>query len=422
MWLFRKRLFYTVYRKGALDGLLDRCRSFSVKWAFLFSTILSLFGISCATIFEVSLVSLISLCSVLALLAIGLLRSTGYLIISSGFLLLYYFKQPAHFSLFSSFWSLGLAISLVLSWAIFLGCISLVEKEDLEKNQDLSQLTRDYSDLQVAYDKLLSEKATACDFLEKRAESLECELQQCRVQLKEALRKQDYLSSDLKVLSDQKTAWLEDYASLHNEYLRLVSGDETTSLFSWVSASPVVTSSKDNSDMQLWVCAVQEKDEKLRLLENELNQERQKNKSLEESCCNLKIRIQEVDSLKSRLVDLQLLISEKDNKIAQLRDEIKNMSPHFLNDGLSSKGKSYKDMYLQLKEQFAEKNKTLSLVRKELFTVQEEYLTLRKYEEVEGAIIDMQDIQIVHQLLAYAESLEQEIANLEELVSRSLFQ
>ncbi|EPJ31153.1 putative myosin heavy chain [Chlamydia psittaci 06-1683] len=239
--------------------------------------------------------------------------------------------------------------------------------------------------------------------------------------LHDSCKKQEHMALDLQILADQKNSWLEDYAVLHNEYVRLVAGDETTSVFSWVSGKDTV-SHRENEGTELWLRALQEKDEKMTSLENQLIEEKLLRKSLEDQCDSFQAYVQEVEQLRLKLEELQNLLNQKDEEIIKLHACIKEQETATKISADDHEIKSYKDKYIQLRGQFAEKTKILTEVRKELFLVREKYLTLQKQEENVSTFTDMRDIEIIQNLLEHIESLEEEIISLEELVSHNLSQ
>lgn len=228
------------------------------------------------------------------------------------------------------------------------------------------------------------------------------------------------MALDFQILADQKNSWLEDYALLHNEYVRLVAGDETTSVFSWVSRKDMSsTIQKQGEATHSWIHILQEKDAKLASLEGDLQKERSLRENLENECLSLHSRVQENKDLQLRFDALQSLLEKKDGELEKLQEKLHEYlsSEKAL---LDAQDKSYKTKYLQLKEQFSAKAEALVEARKELFLVRENYLTLQRQEENSLSFIDMSDIEIIEKLLEYVENLEEEITSLEELVSHTL--
>ncbi|WP_148174344.1 hypothetical protein [Chlamydia felis] len=377
-------------------------------------------GLGCASVVNITLLPLIMCFSALSLVASVYFHFWGYGVVSCLFLSVYYYK---HISTCSSlFWALGLSTALLLSWGIFAFGISLIDEENDQQQQKYDQLSNEYADLQVSYGKSVQDKAMACEFLENRAHALESELNECRALLQDSCKKQEHMALDLQILADQKNSWLEDYAILHNEYVRLVAGDETTSVFSWVSGKETTSSSdRKHGDSELWLRTLQEKDEQVTSLENELIEEQLLRKSLEDMCNSLQSRVQEVEELRLRLEEFQDLLYKKDKELAQLHSLISELEAG-VKTTVDKESKLYKDKYLQLKEQFAEKTEALAAVRKELFLVREEYLALQKQEENSSNFADMKDIEIIQNLLVHIECLEDEVTSLEELVSHNLSQ
>ncbi|WP_174222246.1 hypothetical protein [Chlamydia poikilotherma] len=377
-------------------------------------------GLGCASIVDTTLLLLIMCFSILALVASIYFRFWGYGVVSCLFLFVYYYKHIGTCS--SLLWALGLSTAFLLSWGIFVLGITLIDEENQEQKQKYDQLSNQYAEIQVSYDKAVHDKAMACEFLEKRAHALESELQESRTLLQDSCKKQEHMALDLQILADQKNSWLEDYAILHNEYVRLVAGDETTSVFSWVSGKETFSNSEGRSeDAELWLRALHEKDEKMASLENELIEEKLSRKSLENECHSLKSDIEEIDQLRSRLEEFQNLLSQKDKELTQLHALV-NQQKALVKTPVADEFKSYKDKYLQLKMQFAEKTEALAEVRKELFLVREDYLALQKQEEMTSNFVDMKDIEMIQNLLAHIECLEEEITSLEGLISHNLSQ
>ncbi len=419
MHVFNKRLYRKVYQGFRWGTLLGRCRSFSIEWVFLSSMILIFSGLGCASIVDATLFLLTMFFSALALVASVYFRFWGYGIVSCLFLSVYYYKYINVSS--SLLWDLGLFLSFLLSWGIFVFGISFVDEENNEQQQKYDQLANEYSEIQISYDKAVHDKSIACEFLEKRAYALESELKECRALLDDSCKRQEHMALDLQILADQKNSWLEDYAVLHNEYVRLVAGDETTSVFSWVSGKDTV-SDREDQGTELWLRALQEKDEKMTSLENELIEEKLLRKSLEDRCDGFKAYVQEVEQLRLKLEELQNLLNQKDEEIIKLHAFIKEQETAIKIPAANHEIKSYKNKYIQLRGQFAEKTEILTEVRKELFLVREKYLALQKQEENVSSFTDMRDIEIIQNLLEHIESLEEEIISLEELVSRNLSQ
>ncbi len=419
MHVFNKRLYRKVYQGFRWGTLLGRCRSFSIEWVFLSSMILIFSGLGCAYIVDATVFLLTMFFSALALVASVYLRFWGYGIVSCLFLSVYYYKYINVSS--SLLWTLGLFLAFLLSWGIFVFGISFVDEENNEQQQKYNQLANEYSEIQISYDKAVHDKSIACEFLEKRAHALESELKECRALLQDSCKKQEHMALDLQILADQKNSWLEDYAVLHNEYVRLVAGDETTSVFSWVSGKDTV-SNREDGETELWLRALREKDEKMTSLENELIEEKLLRKSLEDRCESFKAYVQEVEQLRLRLEEVQNLLNQKDEEIIKLHAFIKEQETAIKTPSDNHEIKSYKDKYIQLRGQFAEKTEVLAEVRKELFLVREKYLALQKQEENVSVFTDMRDIEIIQNLLEHIESLEEEIISLEELVSHNLSQ
>ncbi|WP_348664136.1 hypothetical protein [Chlamydia vaughanii] len=381
--------------------------------------VLILGGLGCASIADATLVPSLICFSALVLVASVYFRFWGYGVASCLFLSVYYCKHIATCS--SLLWGLGLAGTFLLSWGIFAFSISLIDEENDAQQQKYDRLSEEYAGVQVSYDKAVHDKSMACEFLEQRAQSLELELQECRALLQDSCKKQENMALDLQILADQKNSWLEDYAVLHNEYVRLVAGDEATSVVSWVSGKETFSGERKQEDTQLWIRALQEKDAKLASLENELVEEKLLRKSLENECQNLSSHVQEISELRLRLGELQVVLDQKDEELVQLRDFVKNQEA-VKAVSIDAESKSYKDKYLQLQEQFGEKSEALLEARRELFLVREEYLALQKQEENSSNFSDMKDIEMIQDLLEHIENLEEEITSLEELVSHNLSQ
>lgn len=420
MHVFNKYLYHKIYRGFTERSIVTKCRSFSLEWVFLLSLGLLFGGLTCASLIDSALVCFLMLFSVLALVASVFSQFWGYGITSCIFCLVYCYKYfPIHSS---ALWSLGLACSFILSWGIFVLGVSLIAKGHEERQKEYDRLSEECDEVRISYDKAVHDKAIACEFLEKRAQSLESDLEKCRALLQESCKKQENMALDFQILSDQKNSWLEDYALLHNEYVRLVAGDETTSVFSWVSRKETPLDRQQQGDLShTWTRILQEKETKLTSLEDALEKERVLRESLENECLNLYTRIREAEDLQVRFDGLQDLLGQKDIELKQLREKLQ----HYANSetaSLDSQDKSYKTKYLQLREQFGEKSEALAEARKELFLVRENYLALQKQEEDSLSFIEMHDITIIERLLEHIESLEEEITFLEELVSRTLSQ
>lgn len=288
----------------------------------------------------------------------------------------------------------------------------LTEAEN-EKTLQLEVLTRELDEKLGTYQQQLQEKAEENTLLISRSQSLEKELQECKELLKEAYKKQEHLSIDLQVLSDQKNSWLEEYAVLHNEYVHRVVGDENI-VFPWMGEQEIL-----GRDQESKVQILQDKG--LMLLQEELAKEKQQHKLYAERCQELSVSLQQVESLQGRVLELQKLLEQKEKELGQLRLAMQETeaTKSVVSEVVTfPEERRYECMYKQLREQFSEKDKTLSAARKELFAVKEQYLTLRREQQL--AVDSFEDIVLVHQLLFQIELLEEEVIYLEELVSHSL--
>lgn len=417
MLVFNKCLYHKIYQGLAQGCIIAKDRLFSPESVCLFPIGLLFGGLACASLVDLTLVCFLTLFSVFVLAASICGRLWGWGVISCIFIFVYY----EYFSIDSSaLWSLGLVSSFVLSWGICTLGISLISEERTKKKHQYDRLSEEYAEVQASYDQAVRDKAIACEFLEKRTQSLESDLEKYRALLQESCKKQENMALDFQILADQKNSWLEDYALLHNEYVRLVAGDETTSVFSWVSRKDMSsTIQKQGEATHSWIHILQEKDAKLASLEGDLQKERSLRENLENECLSLHSRVQENKDLQLRFDALQSLLEKKDGELEKLQEKLHEYlsSEKAL---LDAQDKSYKTKYLQLKEQFSAKAEALVEARKELFLVRENYLTLQRQEENSLSFIDMSDIEIIEKLLEYVENLEEEITSLEELVSHTL--
>lgn len=107
--------------------------------------------------------------------------------------------------------------------------------------------------------------------------------------------------------------------------------------------------------------------------------------------------------MQMRMQELQETVVTKDAEIAQLRVQVGEPA--------------YKSKYLQLRKQFADKDAALSQARKELFQTQEKLLTAQREAHAAAMIMDLEEVELVHNLLVQIEALEEEISCLEVLVS-----
>lgn len=128
-------------------------------------------------------------------------------------------------------WGIGLASSFLLSWGIFSIILSYIDQCDQNQVVMYNQLRQN----QDSYSDCLKRKEEKIQLLEKEKVDLQHELHQHRLQLEDSLKKQAHLAEDLQILSDQKTSWSSEYALLHNEYVKLIMGDESVNAFSWAS-------------------------------------------------------------------------------------------------------------------------------------------------------------------------------------------
>ncbi|WP_239923127.1 hypothetical protein [Candidatus Chlamydia corallus] len=426
MYVLSKRLYRWVNQPIKLGNLIKNTRSFSIEWVFI-SALLSIFAcLGCASVVKVSLIPFLLVFSSLALPLILCFRGKGYALLTGIFVTFYLAKYVIGEPLYQSFWFSGLGLSFLLSYGLFLQGVWLAQEEEVAKGKERVRLSEDLDEQRNVYQDLLEKKSQEKEFLDARAQGLEKELTKCQELLKEAYQKQEYLTIDLKILADQKNSWLEDYAELHNKYVQLVSKNEDV-VFPWL-AEPLVYESDGsaNSDLSLWASALQEKEKSLECLRNEILVEKQRCSEYENRCHQLTLSLENFTTLEMRCEELQDLLNQKETKIDQLHQlvrefEEKAVTQASANSVISSdEEKHYKGLYSQLQEQFIEKSETLSLVRKKLFAVQEKYLTLKKKEELTKQDMSFDDVSMIQRLLERIELFEEEVSHLEELVSRSL--
>lgn len=385
---------------------------FSVESTFLIAFLSILLGISCASFFDPTLVVSLLVFSFAALFMIMLFRGWGYAVISGIFCIVFSIKFFGD-SVFSILWIVGLESVFLISWGVFWLAGTMLTEAENKKTLQLEVLTRELDEKLGTYQQQLQEKAEENTLLISRSQSLEKELQECKELLKEAYKKQEHLSIDLQVLSDQKNSWLEEYAVLHNEYVHRVVGDENI-VFPWMGEQEIL-----GRDQESKVQILQDKG--LMLLQEELAKEKQQHKLYAERCQELSVSLQQVESLQGRVLELQKLLEQKEKELGQLRLAMQETeaTKSVVSEVVTfPEERRYQCMYKQLREQFSEKDKTLSAARKELFAVKEQYLTLRREQQL--AVDSFEDIVLVHQLLFQIELLEEEVIHLEELVSHSL--
>ncbi|WP_082905010.1 hypothetical protein [Candidatus Chlamydia sanziniae] len=415
MYVLSKRLYQWVNRPTQLAFLIRRLQSFSAEWVIVAALLLMLGGLGCSVLSNVRLIPILLLFSSLALPAILSFQHRGYIVVSGIFLSIYCPKYVIGLSLSSGFWSAGLGSAFLLAWGLCLQGILLVREENVEKEQLYIRVCQELDKLRGIYEHTVEDK-------DHEKKMLETKLQEYQMQLREACKKQEHITMDLKILSDQKNSWLEDYAVLHNKYVRLISGDESV-VFPWVSEQSVFQEPAVNlQDNELWVQALQEKEEGMARLQNELAVEKQERYQYQQRCEELSTSLPNLSDLQEQLKNYQELLQQKERELLELHclvDEHIKKTPAAASS-LIEEEKRYKGLYYQLHQQFAEKNATLSSVRKELFIVREQYLTLKKKEQTDFKDITFEDICVMQKLLFYIECLEEEISCLEELVSHNL--
>ncbi len=371
---------------------------------------LSIFGgIGCAALFRTSLIPSLLAFSAVALPIISFFQGRGYAIISGIFAIVFSMKIIGT-TLFPGLWISGLGSVFIIAWGLFWLGGTFVIKEEEKVVSRLDQLTREMDENRSIYQQDIQKKIQENVSLVSRSQSLERELQDCQELLKEAYKKQKHLAIDLQVLSDQKNSWLEDYAILHNEYIHLVAGDEGV-VFPWVSEQEVLGKSQESKIQDL-------KEKGMAFLQSELAEEKRQHQFYASRCEELSESLQKVGDLQTRMLELQKLLKQKDKELEQLRDSSQNEESEgsLIED---PEEKRYRCMYQQLREQFSEKDKVLSAVRKELFAVREQYLTLKKEQQLDIEC-PLEEVLLIQKLLSRIEFLEEEIIHLEELVSRTL--
>lgn len=404
MHVFNKYL----YSGFGWKSLIGRCRAFSLEWFLLSSIVLILLNLSCAYVISTALVLPLACFSALSLVSSLYYRFWGCGVITCIFFPIYSYVCIQYSS--PIVLSYGVLLSFLLSFTMFILSVSIVREAYREQEDKYAHLSEEYTKIQLSYDQLALDKSRSCESLEKHIQLLQCELDACRAFLQQVRKEQENTALDLQILSDQKNSWLEDYALLHNKYLHLVSGDETTSVFSWVSQQEgPLHSSQDES--QVLLLALREKEEEVTALGKKLEEERLLRQGLESESFDVRLCKQEIGDLENRLAECQHALGERERELLQLKS-----SKHAEGDEY----KAYKNKYLQLREQFNEKSEMIVQVRKELFSVNEHYLTLQRERE-HALDDDMSHVHMIHKLLLRIEGLEEEIVTLEELISHSLF-
>jgi Chromosome segregation ATPases len=305
----------------------------------------------------------------------------------------------------SIFWGSLLVFSFVVSLGVFLLSVSLVEGLIREKTASLKKVSICRDELQESYNREVQERKDGELFFQGQVAALERELSVCSDQLQEVSRKYTHAHEDLQVLIDQRDGWLNDYMTLHQEYVRAISGYEEQTLFPWRVFQGHSQESVDDSQ-QIQVC------EKLadleKLCEEESGSKRYAEERLEKVLSDLLEATHHRESLEKEVV-------EKDKEIEALKQEIS--MEKLQNSSAHHERAVYKGKYLQLREQFQVKDAFLKKARRERFLAQEQLLALKREEEEEASDPSTMDsFFIIQNLLLQIEALEEEINYLEELV------
>ncbi len=365
-------------------NILRTFRKLPFEWAILFAISQTLFCIVCVSFVSLSSVFSVSLWSIFAFFAIALFRGWGFYL---SFLSFFLFHGSALLSLSGSmgwFWVFGSLCSFLLSWYSVLEAFLLLGEEEGIQEADQLELTSQLEEMKKAYDELLLSKQIESGTLLEKLENLQKDLDTVSC-------KYSQVKVDLQVLTEQKHCWLEDYTALHDTYIKEITGDHVLpSSVSWILG--------------------EKKQEVFEQVGSSVETECIKNQAEQEQMAQLlEDKTSELERIKGQLDEHKALLASKE-------EQWKKMSHQVLDTQDSS---NYKSRYQQLRGQFEEQKHSLSSARKELFLSQEECLLLRKEKEEGRYETDLTDIELIHSLLSSIESLEQEVAHLEELVFRN---
>lgn len=371
---------------------------------FSLPIVLLLGEIGCvSSISSVSLVAVLSIVGVFVAL-VSFFRSWGYGLSVVG--AIFFGLALCNNFPVSVFWGGLLTVSFIISYGILLLSVSLVEGHIKEKAVSLSELTASHNSLQDSYNREVQERKEKEFLAQSKITALEQELSVSHEQLQEVSRKYTHASEDLQILIDQRDSWLKDYMTLHQEYVRVVAGDEENVIFPWKVFQG--NSEKDSGYQQ----RVQDAEHKIAHLEK-LCEEENSGKRYAEECLD-KALADLLESTRLREI-LEKEIFQKDEEIASLKQEI--AAEKLLSSSVSDDRAAYKGKYLQLREQFTVKDSFLKKARRERFLAQEQLLVLKRAKEEEASNLSTTDsFSIIQNLLLQIEALEEEVTYLEELV------
>lgn len=410
--LFLDKIYRKLFKFRAL---------FEIETVFLLTIGLLFCALSCLVLSSHNLVLSSLLWSWVALMTIPFLRGFGFYTALIGLLAsnLYYWTQQD--VIFAKIWLVGCLCSIIISWFIYWLGLTVLKDSSIEHQQKYDSLSDEYDRFKCLYQNIEQEKIDLLASLKETQSLLSSSLKDKEDIENKYRLKHEELARDLDILVEQKDYWARDYASLHKEYMSIISqNQDIIPIFHTNDNLGIVDLQKD----------IAEKNSLLEQLNNKittLNLQLSDHDLLKEDFQKL---LEEKESAFIQVRSLQDSLSVKNLELANLKAEIRELQSKVkvssTEDITVSKNlkeeHSYKSKYLQLRQQFIEKNEALLEIRKELFRVQEELLRYQKKEDVDNVIIDLKEIELMRDLLDQIEHLEEEVNYLEGLISHSLHQ
>lgn len=241
--LYRVKYLYQKIKEGYKQ---KENKMFSLHSCYLICIFFIFSGLWCLSLVNASLIPFFLLFSSLALLLTSYFRSYGYYVISSLFLIAYGYRYVSTSS--SLIWSCGIAISFLISWGLLSLILSYIDQHSLDQEVMYNQLRQEHESVQNSYNVFLKEREDQIQAFENEKIKLQKELDKVQLMFQDSQKKQAHLIEDLQILSDQKTSWASDYARLHNEYVKLIMGDESMNAFSWASRQEKQDGSVDSPE------------------------------------------------------------------------------------------------------------------------------------------------------------------------------
>ncbi|MEG1542665.1 MAG: hypothetical protein RR302_03525 [Victivallaceae bacterium] len=245
---------------------------------------------------------------------------------------------------------------------------------------------------------------------EKKIKDLTALLELKEMSLVEINHQFSFIESERQFLIKNRSAWLNDYQVLHHRFIELK--DEYQSSSTCIEDKNSLL--KKISDLQMQSACLEE--QKMQLLDqyteiNEIKDSISKdNRQLQEKIMLLE---QEITTLNQRpITEILETVGDRTN-ISEQICESQDLSIVY-----RDMNNEYKRRYLQLREQFKDKDRHLFTSRQELFNVKDKLNALKIKEEL-FLESEPDDLHIIGNLLDVISELEKEIILLEELVSHS---